>query len=88
MEDEEDDLYGSAQPNSAEQAPANDDAQVKTEQMDVSEEEEDSEDVRDLHRISSKAIHSLILRRAGHPDHHRATRRREIRVGVRPSQRP
>lgn len=46
MEDEEDDLYGSASPNNAEQAPANGDAQVKPEQMDVSEEEEDSEDVR------------------------------------------
>ncbi|KAM0717088.1 hypothetical protein Q7P37_006940 [Cladosporium fusiforme] len=44
MEDEEDDLYGSASPDNAEQAPANGDAQVKTEQMDVSEEEEDSED--------------------------------------------
>jgi len=48
MEDEEDDLYGSAAPEASEQTPANGDAQVKPEQMDASEgSDEDSDDVRD-----------------------------------------
>lgn len=69
MEDEEDDLYGSAQPNSAEQAPANGDAPIKAEQMDASEEEEDSEDVR-VHSapyIASNVI--LMFHRTGYPNH-------------------
>lgn len=58
MEDEEDDLYGSAAPEDSEQAPANGNAPVKTE-MDVSEDsDEDSDDVRDLHRIDSKGMKS------------------------------
>lgn len=48
MEDEEDDLYGSAAPNAPDHAPVNGDAPVKTEQMDESEgSEEDSDDVWD-----------------------------------------
>lgn len=70
MEDEEDDLYGSAAPDAAEQAPTNGDAPVKTEQMDVSEEsDEDSDDVRDFHRIHSKRIHSNSIGCAGHSNH-------------------
>lgn len=58
MEDEEDDLYGSAAPETSEQAPANGNALVKTE-MDVSEDsDEDSDDVRELHRIDSKGMKS------------------------------
>jgi pre-mRNA 3'-end-processing factor FIP1 len=54
MEDEEDDLYGSAAPEASEQAPANGDAQVKPEQVDASEgSDEDSDDVRDHLRIYS-----------------------------------
>lgn len=69
MEDEEDDLYGSASPGNAEQTPANGEAQVKVEQMDVSEEEEDSEDVR-VHRINSnQAMSFLISRRTGYSNH-------------------
>ncbi|KAM0691980.1 hypothetical protein Q7P36_008181 [Cladosporium allicinum] len=45
MEDEEDDLYGSAAPEASEQTPANGDAQVKPEQVDASEgSDEDSDD--------------------------------------------
>lgn len=53
MEDEEDDLYGTAAPDAAEDAPTNGNAPIKAEQMDVSEDsdDEDSDDVRDLHRI-------------------------------------
>ena len=70
MEDEEDDLYGSAAPEAPEQAPANGDAPVKTEQMDVSEEsEEDSDDVRVSHRIHSKKMHSNILYCTGHSNY-------------------
>lgn len=55
MEDEEDDLYGSTASAGSQQAPANGDALVKTEQMDASEgSDEDSDDVRDLHRIHSR----------------------------------
>ena len=51
MEDEEDDLYGTAAPDAAGDAPANGNAPIKAEQMDVSEDsDEDSDDVRDLHR--------------------------------------
>ena len=51
MEDEEDDLYGTAAPDASEDAPANGNAPIKAEQMDVSEDsDEDSDDVRDLHR--------------------------------------
>jgi len=54
MEDEEDDLYGSAAPETSEQTPANGDAQVKPEQMDASEgSDEDSDDVRSHLRIHS-----------------------------------
>jgi hypothetical protein len=54
MEDEEDDLYGSAAPETSEQAPANGDAQVKSEQVDASEgSDEDSDDVRNRLRIHS-----------------------------------
>ena len=54
MEDEEDDLYGSAAPETSEQAPANGDAQVKSEQVDASEgSDEDSDDVRSRLRIHS-----------------------------------
>lgn len=67
MEDEEDDLYGSAAP---EQAPADGDATIKAEQMDVSEEsDEDSDDVRDHHRIHSKKIHPNIRDCTGHSNH-------------------
>lgn len=58
MEDEEDDLYGTDTQDHADQAPADGDAQVKAEQMDVSEEEEDSEDVRDHCHIHSKQCDS------------------------------
>ncbi|GAB7331040.1 hypothetical protein MBLNU13_g02535t1 [Cladosporium sp. NU13] len=45
MEDEEDDLYGTAAPDTAEDAPANGNAPIKAEQMDVSEDsDEDSDD--------------------------------------------
>jgi hypothetical protein len=55
MEDEEDDLYGSAAPETSTNAPTNGDAPVKAEQMDVSEDsDEDSDDVREHHRIYSK----------------------------------
>jgi hypothetical protein len=54
MEDEEDDLYGSAAPEASEQAPANGDAQVKSEQVDASEgSDEDSDDVWNHLRIHS-----------------------------------
>jgi hypothetical protein len=54
MEDEEDDLYGSAVPEASEQTPANGDAQVKSEQVDASEgSDEDSDDVRNHLRINS-----------------------------------
>jgi hypothetical protein len=54
MEDEEDDLYGSAAPEASEQTPANGDAQVKPEQVDASEgSDEDSDDVRNHLRIHS-----------------------------------
>jgi hypothetical protein len=70
MEDEEDDLYGSAAPEGSEQAPANGDALVKTEQMDVSEDsDEDSDDVRDHHRIYSTGINSNLPRHIGHSNH-------------------
>lgn len=46
MEDEEDDLYGTAAPDAAVDAPANGNAPIKAEQMDVSEDsDEDSDDV-------------------------------------------
>lgn len=52
MEDEEDDLYGSAAPEASEQTPANGDAQIKSEQVDASEgSDEDSDDVRNHFRI-------------------------------------
>jgi hypothetical protein len=67
MEDEEDDLYGSAAP---EDAPANGNVPIKAEQMDVSEDsDEDSDDVRALHRIYSTGINSNTLDRTGHPNH-------------------
>jgi hypothetical protein len=54
MEDEEDDLYGSAAPEASEQTPANGDAQVKSEQVDASEgSDEDSDDVRNHLQIHS-----------------------------------
>lgn len=59
MEDEEDDLYGTAAPDAAEDASANGNAPIKAEQMDVSEDsEDDSDDVRDLqHRyIAQESI--------------------------------
>lgn len=69
MEDEEDDLYGSAAPETSQQAPANGDALVETEQMDVSEgSDEDSDDVRDCHRIHSLKS-NLIVCCAGHSNH-------------------
>lgn len=55
MEDEEDDLYGSAAPEASEQAPTNGDAQVKPEQADASEgSDEDSDDVWHYLHIHSK----------------------------------
>ena len=68
MEDEEDDLYGSAAPEASEQTPANGDAQVKPEQVDASEgSDEDSDDVRDLNRmIYSSGINSNPRDRIGH----------------------
>ena len=70
MEDEEDDLYGSAAPDASEDAPANGNAPIKAEQMDVSEDsDEDSDDVRDLQRIYSTGINSDILGRIGHSNH-------------------
>jgi len=70
MEDEEDDLYGSAAPDASEDAPANGNAPIKAEQMDVSEDsDEDSDDVRDLQRIYSTGINSDILDRIGHSNH-------------------
>lgn len=71
MEDEEDDLYGTAAPDAAEDAPANGNAHIKAEQMDVSEDsEEDSDDVRDLHRILySSGINSNPRDRIGHSNH-------------------
>ena len=54
MEDEEDDLYGTAAPDAAGDAPANGNAPIKAEQMDVSEDsDEDSDDVRNHLRIHS-----------------------------------
>jgi len=51
MEDEEDDLYGTAAPDASEDAPANGNI-IKAEQMDVSEDsDEDSDDVWDLNRV-------------------------------------
>ena len=59
MEDEEDDLYGSAAPEASEQAPANGDAQVKSEQIDASEgSDEDSDDVRNRLHIHSMRYQS------------------------------
>ena len=72
MEDEEDDLYGTAAPDNAEDAPSNDNAPIKAEQMDVSEDsEDDSDDVRDLHRIIiySSGINSNPRDRIGHSNH-------------------
>jgi hypothetical protein len=70
MEDEEDDLYGSAAPEGSEQAPANRDALVKTEQMDVSEDsDEDSDDVRDHHRVYSTGINSNPHGCVGYSNH-------------------
>lgn len=71
MEDEEDDLYGTAAPDAAEDAPANGNAPIKAEQMDVSEDsEEDSDDVRDLHRILySSGMNSNPRDRIGHSNH-------------------
>jgi hypothetical protein len=70
MEDEEDDLYGSAAPDASEDAPANGNAPIKAEQMDVSEDsDEDSDDVRDLHRIYSTRINSNSHDRIGHSNH-------------------
>jgi hypothetical protein len=68
MEDEEDDLYGTAAPDASEDAPANGNAPIKAEQMDVSEDsDEDSDDVWDLHRISySSGINSNPCDRTGH----------------------
>ena len=68
MEDEEDDLYGTAAPDAAGDAPANGNAPIKAEQMDVSEDsDEDSDDVRDLHRILySSGINSNPCDRTGH----------------------
>ena len=68
MEDEEDDLYGTAAPNAAEDAPSNGNAPIKAEQMDVSEDsDEDSDDVRDLNRmIYSSGINSNPRDRIGH----------------------
>ena len=72
MEDEEDDLYGTAAPNAAEDAPSNGNAPIKAEQMDVSEDsgDEDSDDVRDLHRnLYSSGINSNPRDRIGHSNH-------------------
>jgi hypothetical protein len=72
MEDEEDDLYGTAAPNAAEDAPSNGNAPIKAEQMDVSEDsEDDSDDVRDLHRIIiySSGINSNLRDCIGHSNH-------------------
>ena len=71
MEDEEDDLYGTAAPDAAVDAPANGNAPIKAEQMDVSEDsDEDSDDVRDLHRIlDSSGINSNPRDRIGHSNH-------------------
>ena len=69
MEDEEDDLYGSAQPDNAENVPTNGDAPVKAEQMEVSEEEEDSEDVRSHHITYIARNNILMLRHVGYRDH-------------------
>jgi hypothetical protein len=68
MEDEEDDLYGTAAPEASEDAPANGNAPIKAEQMDVSEDsDEDSDDVRDLHCILySSGINSNPRDRTGH----------------------
>lgn len=68
MEDEEDDLYGTAAPDAAGDAPANGNAPIKAEQMDVSEDsDEDSDDVRDLNRmIYSSGINSNPRDRIGH----------------------
>jgi len=71
MEDEEDDLYGTAAPDASEDAPANGNAPIKAEQMDVSEDsDEDSDDVQDLHRILySSGINSNPRDRIGHSNH-------------------
>lgn len=71
MEDEEDDLYGTAVPDAAEDAPANGNAPIKAEQMDVSEDsDEDSDDVWDLHRILySSGIDPNSRDRIGHSNH-------------------
>lgn len=70
MEDEEDDLYGSAAPEGGADAPANGSAPVKTEQMDVSEDsDEDSDDVRDAHLIYSSGTNSDPRAFVGHPNH-------------------
>ena len=68
MEDEEDDLYGTAAPDASGDAPANGNAPIKAEQMDVSEDsDEDSDDVRDLHRILySSGMKSNPRDRTGH----------------------
>jgi len=70
MEDEEDDLYGSAAPDASEDAPANGNAPIKAEQMDVSEDsDEDSDDVWDLHRIYSTRINSNSHDPIGYSNH-------------------
>ena len=70
MEDEEDDLYGTAAPDASGDAPANGNAPIKAEQMDVSEDsDEDSDDVRDLHRIYSTGINSNPPGCIGHSNH-------------------
>lgn len=71
MEDEEDDLYGTAAPDASGDAPANGNAPIKAEQMDVSEDsDEDSDDVRDLHReYIAQEINSNPSDRIGHSNH-------------------
>ena len=71
MEDEEDDLYGTAAPDAAGDAPANGNAPIKAEQMDVSEDsDEDSDDVRDLHcEYIAQEINSNPRHRIGHSNH-------------------
>ena len=70
MEDEEDDLYGSAAPEGEADAPHGN-APIKAEQMDVSEDsDEDSDDVRDLHReYIAQEINSNPSDRIGHSNH-------------------
>lgn len=72
MEDEEDDLYGTAAPDASGDATANGNAPIKAEQMDVSEDsDEDSDDVRELHRIIySSGINSNPRDRIGHSNNY------------------